>query len=335
MNERRLGRSEIMASPMGLGGLAIGGPFRRTDFDSIPWQTDRSKPFPGGWGPIDDAESIRAIRAGLDHGITLIDTSSSYGCGHSERVIGEAIAGRRHDVVLVTKFGNLIDERAKIYLGHDASPASIRASCEASLSRLGTDYIDVFLLHWSGFDADPAPIAIVLNDLVQVGKIRTYGWSTHAAERLDGFAKHSHFSVVEFPHSILQRSPAMLGRCEEDDLGALIRSPLGMGILTGTLSADTAFPPTDIRRGWNLRDGQHARMLQAVERMRDVLTSRGRTPSQGALAWIWAQSNRTVPIPGFRTEGQVLENAKAMEMGPLSPTEVREIDELLDSLTQT
>ena len=329
MHKRVLGRSGIEVSPMGLGGLPIGGLFWRTDFDSVPWVTDRSKPFSGGWGPVDDAESIRAIRTGLDLGVNLIDTSSSYGCGHSERVIGEAIKGRRSGVVISTKFGNDIDEENRVYRGHDVTPDSIRTSCEASLRRLATDSIDVFLLHWSGYDGDPEPIVEVLEELLQAGKIRTYGWSNHEADKMDPFIQHERFAVVEFPHSVLQRSPEMLAVCEERDLGALIRSPLVMGLLTGKFGPDTTFPEDDIRHGWNLKEGRLAQGLTTLDGIRDVLTSNGRTLAQGALAWIWAQSDRTVPIPGFKTVAQVTENARAMEFGPLTEAQVAEIDELL------
>jgi aryl-alcohol dehydrogenase-like predicted oxidoreductase len=331
MESRVLGRSGIEVSPMGLGGLPIGGLFWRTDFDSVPWVTDRSKPFSGGWGPVDDDESIRAIRAGLDLGVNLIDTSSSYGCGHSERIIGKAIAGRRHEVVISTKFGNDIDEEKREYRGHDVAPDAIRASCEASLRRLDTDYIDVFLLHWSGYDGDAEPIVEVLEELVQAGKIRTYGWSNHEADKMDRFTKHANFAVVEFPHSVLQRSPEMLALCEERNLGALIRSPLSMGLLTGKFGPDTTFPEDDIRHGWNPKEGRMAQGLRALARIRDVLTSGGRTLAQGALAWIWAQSDRTVPIPGFKTVAQVIENAKAMEFGPLTQEQVQEVIDIVEA----
>ena len=329
MKARILGRSGIKVSPMGLGGLPIGGMFWRTDYDSVPWQTDRSKPFPGGWGPVDDGESIRAIRAGLDSGISLIDTSSSYGCGHSERIIGEAITGRRHDVVIVSKFGNAIDEEKRIYIGHDVEPDSIRASCEGSLRRLDTDYIDVFLLHWSGYEGDPEPIVDVLEELLAAGKIRAYGWSNHQVELMERFTVHANFSAVEFPHSVFSRVPEMLSLCEAQDIGALIRSPLGMGLLTGKFNAETTFPQDDIRHGWNLKEGRMAGVLNALEGIREVLTSNGRTLAQGALAWTWAQSERTVPIPGFKTVAQVTENAKAMEFGPLGTEQVQEIERLL------
>jgi len=316
---------------MGLGGLAIGGQFWRTDYDSVPWQTDRSRPFPGGWGAVDDSESIRAIQVGVDLGITLIDTSSSYGCGHSERIIGQAIAGKRTRVVVVTKFGNDIDEDKKIYHGHDVTASSICASCEASLRRLNTDYVDVLLLHWSGYEGEIEPIFQVLDGLIQSGKIRAYGWSSHQVDRMGTAIAYPGFGVVEFPHSIFQRTSDMLALCEQQNIGALIRSPLGMGLLTGKFDARTTFPEDDIRHGWDFSEGRLAGTLRALDAIRDVMSSDGRTLAQGALAWIWAQSDRTIPIPGFKTAAQVIENAKAMHFGPLTEEQVQAIDQILRS----
>jgi len=128
---RQLGRSGIRISPMGLGCWAIGGP---------AWRGET----PVGWGKVDDAQSIRAIHAALDLGITFFDTADVYGAGHSERVLGKALAGRRDQVVVATKFGNTFDEDTRQATGADASPEYIRAACEASLRRLNTDYIDLY-----------------------------------------------------------------------------------------------------------------------------------------------------------------------------------------------
>ena len=112
-------------------------------------------------------------------------------------------------------------------------------------------------------------------------------------------------------------------------MGTLIRSPFGMGLLTGKFTADTRFPEDDIRHGWNLAEGRLAEIRLAAEELRDVLTADGRTLAQAALGWIWAQSERTVPIPGFKTVSQVTENAKAMEFGPLSAETIGEVDRIL------
>jgi aryl-alcohol dehydrogenase-like predicted oxidoreductase len=160
---RSLGRSGIEVSAVGLGCWAIGGPFFRDG-------------GPVGWGEVDDAESTRAIHRALDLGATFFDTSNVYGAGHSERVLGRALAGRRDEVAIATKFGNVFDESTRHITGADASPEGIRRACEASLRRLGTDRIDLYQLHLGDYD----PVAAVevretLEELVDEGSIRAYG----------------------------------------------------------------------------------------------------------------------------------------------------------------
>src|SRR5262249_9761620 len=151
---RQLGRSGLQVSAMGLGCWAIGGPF---------W----FGASPSGWGEVDDAESIRAIHRGLELGITFFDTSDVYGAGHSEHILGQALAGRRSQVVIATKFANTFDETTRQATGVDTSPAYIRRACEASLRRLRTDYIDLYQFHRSEHDLEEAaPIPGILEDLV-------------------------------------------------------------------------------------------------------------------------------------------------------------------------
>ena len=167
---RRLGRIGHEVSGLGLGCWAIGGPF---------WRGEN----PVGWGEVDDAESRRAIHRGLDLGVTLFDTADVYGAGHSERVLGEALRGRRHEVVIASKFGNVFDEATKQITGADASPAYIQRACEASLRRLQTDYLDLLQMH---IDQPPETVPDVLDTLealVSAGKIRGYGWSTDDPEK--------------------------------------------------------------------------------------------------------------------------------------------------------
>ncbi len=329
MFKRKLGRSGIEVSAMGLGCYAMGGPFWRADHDSVSWQKDDGKTFPGGWGEVDDAESIRAVHAAMDAGVNFFDTSDSYGCGHSERILGQAVAGRRERVVIATKFGNLIDEEKKHYLGHDASPAFIRSSCEASLRRLGTDYVDLYQLHWSNYEGDAVEVRETLEGLVAEGKIRAYGWSTDDPERARIFAEGEHCATVQNALSIIRDNPRMLALCDEFDLASINRSPLAMGILTGKFGPDATFAEDDIRHGWDFGQGRLAEILGQLDAVREVLASDGRSLVQGALAWIWARSDRTIPIPGFKTAAQVEENAGAMAFGPLSDEKLRQIDVLL------
>jgi len=156
---------------MGLGCWAIGGPFWRGD-------------VPIGWGDVDDNESIAAIHKALDLGVTFFDTADVYGTGHSEEVLARALASRRRDVVIATKFSNVFDATTRQVIGADASPAYIHRACEASLKRLNTDYIDLYQLHNGGLSLEEAVgVREMLEALVTEGKIRAYGWSTDDPER--------------------------------------------------------------------------------------------------------------------------------------------------------
>jgi len=185
---RKLGKSGIEVSPMGLGCWAIGG----------IWQWLGG---PGGWGEVDDAESIRAIQTALENGINFFDTAANYGTGHSERILGQALAGRRQKAVIATKFGFIVDEankRVTRFEHDDDVIKNVRAACEASLRRLGTDYIDLFLLHVWDYPAERAvELREVLEALVREGKIRTYGWSTDTVELARVFAEGEHGAAIE------------------------------------------------------------------------------------------------------------------------------------------
>src|SRR5215208_4977974 len=174
---RHLGEaSSISVSALGAGCWAIGG----------PWQFDGR---PAGWGMVDDDDSIRAIHKALDLGITLFDTADVYGCGHSERVLGQGLAGVRDQVVVATKFGLVFDEQRRTSSGVDVSPDYIRRACEASLRRLGTDRIDLYQLHPGEVDVAAAePVLATLDQLVAEGKIVHYGTAVEAPEMVRAFA---------------------------------------------------------------------------------------------------------------------------------------------------
>jgi aryl-alcohol dehydrogenase-like predicted oxidoreductase len=321
MFTRKLGRSGIKVSAMGLGCWAIGGPW---------WYVGDGAPSPCGWGHVDDDESIRAVHVALDMGVNFFDTADVYGCGHSERILGRALAGRREWAVVATKFGKQFDEEKKHYFGHEISPQLIRSACEASLRRLDTDYIDLYQFHWADCEVEKAvEVRQVLEELVQEGKIRAYGWSTDEPERVRVFAQGEHCTAIQNFLSVVYEFPEVLAACDEFDLAHVNKQPLAMGILTGKFNADTTFPQDDIRSEWNLKGERLAQRLDQVEAVREVLTQGGRTLTQGALAWIWARSERTIPIPGFKTVKQVEENARAMDFGPLGDEQLRQIDVLL------
>lgn len=320
---RTLGRSNIEVSALGMGCWAIAGVTQAPIADG-------SGAF--GWGSVDDEESIRAIHAALHAGITFFETADVYGGGHSERILGRALAGRRQEVVLATKFGFAFDEHMRQMLGRDASPAYVRRACEGSLRRMQTDYIDLYQFHVGEYD--PAyldDVCDVLERLVAAGKIRAYGWCT-LPDKLEGariFAQREHCASLQHGLNVLEDAPEMLSICEEYQLASINLAPLAMSLLTGKLTQETRFPQDDVRHSWDLASGKQAEQLKQVEHLREILTADGRTLVQGALGWLWARSERTIPIPGFKTVKQVEENAAALEYGPLSQQQMDQVDKLL------
>jgi aryl-alcohol dehydrogenase-like predicted oxidoreductase len=330
MNTRTLGRSGITVGAVGFGCWAIGG----------EWQDVNGNPL--GWGKVDDDESVRAIHRAMELGVTLFDTADVYGCGHSEEVLGRAVAGRRDEVVIASKWGNVFDPATRTVApgGPDLSPAYARRALTASLRRLGTDHLDLYQLHVNDAPLDAAAeLRDACEDFVREGLIRAYGWSTDDPGRARLFAEGPHCATVQVNCNAFQDAPEMLALCAELGLGAVIRGPLAMGVLTGKYSstpgAGAALQPGDIRGAapeWLpfFRDGLLAPEWQErLDAIRDVLASDGRTPAQGALAWLWARSPQTVPIPGVRTVEQAEQNAGALRFGPLTAEQVAEIDTLL------
>ncbi len=324
MTTRVLGRSGIEVSALGVGCWAIGG----------PWWSGQQ---PLGWGQVDDEESVRAIRHALELGVTFFDTADCYGAGHSERVLGRALGDRRDQAVIATKWGNTFDETSKQATGPDPSPEHLRRAIRASLSRLGTDRVDLYQLHLNDLPvAQALDLVPVLEDLVTQGLIRAYAWSTDNPESAAAFARAgAHVTAVQHDFSVLKDSPAVLAVCDEYDLASINRGPLAMGLLTGKFTASSRLSADDVRGiapEWldYFQDGQPApEWLARVEAVREVLRSGGRTLAQGALAYLWARSGRTVPIPGCRTVAQVSENAGALEYGPLTPDQLAEVEKIL------
>lgn len=325
MNKRKLGKSGIEVSGMGMGCWAIGGPFWRNGTAS-------------GWGDVDDERSIRSIHRAIDLGITFFDTADVYGAGHSERVLGKALSGKRSSLVVATKFGNVFDEATREITGSNASPEYIRKACDASLSRLGTDYIDLYQFHLGGHDLkDAATVRDTLEQLVEAGKIRAYAWSTDDPERAKLFAEGEHCASVQHQMNVFDDAAEMVSVCEALNLASINRGPLAMGLLSGKYTANSTLPDNDVRGAkspeWMkyFRQGKpQPEFLDRLEKIRKLLTADGRTLVQGALGWLWGRSEKTVPIPGFKTVEQVEENCGALAFGPLAPASMREIDRLLE-----
>lgn len=320
----KLGVVDYVVSRMGLGCWAIGGQFM-----------DMGRP--AGWGDVDDAESLRALQAGLEMGVNLFDTANIYGAGHSERLVGQAIQGKREQVIVCTKFGILCNEQTKTTTGIIRTAQDIRDACESSLRRLQTEYIDIFLLHLSDMEPEQVPMVLdCLETLAAEQKIRGYGWSTADPARAALFAKGPHCVGFEYAENVMEDQPEMMRLCEQADMAAICRTPLAMGLLTGKYTQDTQFAKGDLRgkdgAPWMTyyRDGKpDAHMLEKLFALREILTSGGRTLAQGCLCWLLARSEKTISIPGFRTERQVRENAAALAFGALTAKQMKEIEKIL------
>jgi len=316
MEKRTLGRSGIEVTPLGLGCMRL---------SSKGWFATDGREI--DFGEVDDEQSVKTINMAIDMGINLFDTATTYGAGHNEELLGRAIAGRRGEVVIVSKAGGYIDEEKRIFgVGgkrfYDIDPREVIGFIDDSLRRLKTDYIDVYLLHSpytdDNIDLDKAAaVRDAMEEVVQEGKLRGYGWSTDWPDQLKCFMEGPHCIGTEQDFSIFAGNEETLKLCEDNNLASLCRSPLAGGALT----------PKPNRDGRDDRGGgkENVKKFQAIH---DVLASGGRTVVQGALCWLWARSPVTIPIPGFRTEAQARENIGALEFGPLTPEQMEEIENI-------
>jgi len=268
------------------------------------------------YGPADDEESIATVHRAIEVGVTLLDIAISYGAGHNEELIGRAITGRRDRMVLASKVGIVRDEHG---VHVDAHPDRICGYCEASLARLGVEHLDLYYLH----RVDPAvPVEEsvgAMAELVAEGKVGLLGLSEATVEDLQR-------AVATHPIAALQSEWSLWWREIEDDVLAAARrlgvgivpySPLGRGIVTGTLSAATAdsFGPDDLRRADPRFHGDNAHRNQAiVAQVQALAAERGVTPGQLSLAWLLAQGEDVVPIPGTKRAKRVEENAAAADI---------------------
>lgn len=280
---------DIKSSPMGFGTWAIGGPFAAPDGQPL------------GWGVVDDDESVAAVRAAFDAGITLFDTANVYGTGHAERILARALAGRRDEVVLATKWGNTMQEEAKLLDGSDGSVASMRTSLEGSLRRLKTDYVDLFQFHLNGFDGPVDALQEALEELAEEGTIRGYGWSTDHPDRAQMWVGGKHYCAVQAEINVLNDNAGILNVAEANGLACLNRGPLAMGLLSGKYTAGSKLGVDDVRgktpewlRYFN--DGVPSpEFLAKLDSVREILTANDRSLVQGAIAWLWGAPRQRFP----------------------------------------
>ncbi|MFE0136433.1 aldo/keto reductase [Streptomyces sp. NPDC059037] len=278
------------------------------------------------YGASDDTQSIATIHRALDLGVTLLDTSDFYGNGHNEELIGRALAGRRDDAVLATKFGfaNKLGEPTRIR----GDAAYVREACDASLRRLGVDHIDLYYLHRVDRSVPIEETVGAMAELVEAGKVRHLGLSEASARTIRKAHAVHPIAALQSEWSLWTRDleEEIAPVCRELGIGLVPFSPLGRGFLTGRYTSTDALQEGDMRRGQpRFADGNLERNLAVVEALEEIAAKKGVTAGQLALAWVQHRGDDVVPIPGTRREKYLTENLAAATL-ELSPDELTAID---------
>jgi aryl-alcohol dehydrogenase-like predicted oxidoreductase len=281
------------------------------------------------YGPADEDESVATLHRALELGITFFDTANAYGLGHNERLIGRVLGPHRERVVLATKFGIAGRQDGRMLI--DGRPEAAKVCCEESLSRLGTETIDLYYLH----RVDPTvPIEETVGamaELVAAGKVRYLGLSEASAATIRRAHATHPISALQSEWSLFNREPekTVLPTLRQLGIGFVPFSPLGRGFLTGEITSTADFGPDDFRRHNPRFQGENfLRNLALVDRVTEMARDRGCSPSQLALAWLVAQGADVVPIPGTKRRRYLDETVGALEV-TLSPDDLARIDELL------
>ena len=281
------------------------------------------------YGSTDDAESVATIHRALDLGVNFLDTSDIYGPHTNERLAGEAIADRRDEVVLATKFGIVRDPNDPSVRGVNGRPDYVFKACDASLRRLNLDHIDLYYQHRVDPDVPIEETVGAMAELVAAGKVRFLGLSEAAPETIRRAHGVHPISALQTEYSLWSRDPEaeILPTLRELGIGFVAYSPLGRGFLTGQITSPDDFAPDDFRRNNPRFQGENFRRnLELVERVRQIAREKDCTPGQLALAWVLAQGEDIVPIPGTKRRKYLEENVAATEV-ELTADELAAIDE--------
>jgi aryl-alcohol dehydrogenase-like predicted oxidoreductase len=278
----------------------------------------------------DDAESVATIHRALDLGIDFLDTADMYGPFTNERLVGRAIRGRRREgIVLATKFGNQRGEDGS-FLGVNGRPEYVRKSCDGSLQRLGVDHIDLYYQHRVDRTVPIEETVGAMADLVREGKVRFLGLSEAAPATIRRAHQEYPITALQTEYSLWTRDPEdeVLPLCRELGIGFVAYSPLGRGFLTGRFRAFDDLPEDDYRRNSPRFQGENfQRNLDLVERVEDIARRKKCTPAQLALAWLLAQGEDVVPIPGTKQRRYLEENVHALDV-ELTGSDLEEIEEV-------
>jgi aryl-alcohol dehydrogenase-like predicted oxidoreductase len=268
------------------------------------------------YGPADERESVATVHRALDLGMTFLDTADMYGPFTNERLVGRAIAGRRDEVVLATKFGNQRREDGS-FIRVNGEPEYVRRACDASLERLGVDHIDLYYQHRVDRSVPVEETWGAMAELVAAGKVRHLGISEAAPATVRRAHAVHPISAGQYEWSLFTRDleDELLGTMRELGIGVVAYSPLGRGFLSGQITSPDDFGADDFRRNHPRFTGENFdRNLELVARVRELAAGKGITPSQLAIAWVLAQGGDVVPIPGTKRRSYLEENAVALEV---------------------
>ncbi|RCW42875.1 aryl-alcohol dehydrogenase-like predicted oxidoreductase [Halopolyspora algeriensis] len=279
----------------------------------------------------DDQESKATILRALDHGATFLDTADMYGPWTNERLVGRALAGRRDEVTLATKFGNEVDEDGNLAGRINGRPEYVRRAVDGSLQRLGTDHVDLYYQHRVDPDVPVAETWGAMSELVQAGKVRYLGISEASPDTIRAAHATHPVTAVQTEYSLFSRDPednGVLTTCRELGIGFVAYSPLGRGFLSGRIRSIDDLPADDWRRNAPRFQGENFdRNLAVVDRVHELAEDKGVTASQLALAWVLAQGEDIVTIPGTKRRTYLDENIGAMDVG-LTRSDLDAIEEV-------